>query len=83
MHTVGAEAATRALHISLSHQAQTLPGVQIPGASIEGPGECASTEFPPMAAADAQRYRQVFQQMDADKDSYVLVSRVARMTELS
>ena len=53
----------------------SLHAAQIPGATSEGSGERVSADFPPMAAADAQRYRQIFQQMDADKDNYILVSR--------
>ena len=55
------------------------PGnLQVSGAAAaEGAGNGQAAAFPPMAAADAQRYEYIFQQMDADKDNYVLVSSAA------
>lgn len=49
--------------------------LQVHGAAAgEGATQSQNAAFPPMAAADARRYEHIFQQMDADKDNYVLVS---------
>lgn len=45
---------------------------QIPGARPAAPAPTAGA-FPPMPAADAQRYRDVFARLDTDRDGYVEV----------
>ena len=47
---------------------------QIPGARLAAPPPAsAAGAFPPMPAADAQRYRDVFARLDTDHDGYVEV----------
>lgn len=57
---------------------------QIPGArpAAAPAAAAASTAFPPMPAADAQRYRDVFARMDTDRNGYVEVSSSYQSTML-
>jgi hypothetical protein len=61
--------------------APQIPGVQ--AAPAQGPGGGGSAAFPPMPAADAQRYRDVFAQLDADRDGYILVINLPPVNFLS